>query len=189
MGNKNRKARAAMEQEMLRIMRKIGEGDPYLKSLQALNQRVIDWHSGASGIKDIMKHPLMAGKLAPYQLAMQDRNQGLIGQGILGAKAYKKGGNLGAYAHDLALEREQNRKLQAAGMLEQSLGQDFGQASSNIQNIAGQHANQLNQAYGMAGNLQGIYNSRIGPNFLQGLLGGLAQEGIGVGMTALAGMI
>lgn len=159
-----------LERLMLERIRNMTAPNAYLEKLKALNSGVIDWHTGASGIKDIMKHPTIGGKLAPFQLAMQDRDIGQIGRGIGSSKGFAKAGQ---HSNAMALERQYNRQLGAAGLLEEGLRNELSSAQGNLGSVIGQDYARMAGSDNLLAGLHGIVSSRIKPGFWSSLGKGL----------------
>lgn len=154
------KAEKQMQQQLLALQKqslqlqidaanRAAQPDPNLQKLIGLNNSVVDWSTGANGLKDIYKHPTLATKLPVFELAMSNRDAGRVGKGVSSINAGQSGGDMG-YGKDLQLEDNYRRQMMASGALESSLDSELGNAQGNLAALTGQQTNAYTTGAGIA---------------------------------------
>jgi hypothetical protein len=184
---KKKRELAALEAQLAQLRTQLSQEDPTIKRLRELNEGIINWHTGAGGMKDIYKHPTLAPKLAVYQLARDaDRfkrvGKGLGSLGLSGGTSSKD-----AYSQDLALEDSFRRSQAASGSLEQSLAGELEMAEGNLGNYSQMTQNRLSGAYSMMDAHAQDLRKRIANSGWAGFAKGLLKYGLPIAMTAATG--
>ncbi len=168
--------------------------DPNLQKLIGVNNSIVDWNTGASGIKDVYKNPTIGSSLPVYQLAMSNRDLNRSGKGIASLNAGGTSGATGSYTPDLNLEDNYRRQQAASGALETGLTNQFANAQSNLAALTGQQTNANLQGTGLSigtssqlGNMMNQVNQRIQQGGFWSSLGrGLLKYGVPIAANIFA---
>lgn len=148
--------------------------DPSITALKNMNRSIIDWHTGANGVKDIYKNPLLGSSLPAFELAKLNRDKNRVGRGVAGLSTK----NSSQYSGDIALEDEFDRSTAASGLLESGLRQQLAGAQGNLMSLGGMDINRMGLGSSvlssMAQTAGMLPNSGGWGSFLRGIVGGVA---------------